>query len=440
MRRRIGAPMLPRMSESTPAAARAGRGRFSPLDYRDPRPSPALIRALGPANAWALRAVLKLRTFDLPPGDLARLRAHVNADTIAFLGPNHPEFLTDWLIDKEISRRVSPLMAHWASYEIVNMNPFVQGIWLRNNLIANAPGGGGRAYSLDWSARGHGVLLHPEGTASWQADRIGPLVSGIVDMAWEAAERARARGDARPVFVVPIVWKLHFRGDVGRALAREMAGIESREGLPRGDGLSVERRFAKLQHSLLDRACERWGVPKPDAPFFVAQAQVADAMFEPLFARHGRPEGDVRRVLHALRRANRERMHEDPALGRDERRRMLEIERLLGFDPALYGGPTLGQEQIAECLKRIRTKLPPRSWREALHATVPVAAGPRDVHVRAPEPLRVEAAPGSAGAEAARAALLAELRTRLQGTLDRLVGELEPVLARHRRPNPLASA
>ena len=88
-------------------------GRFSPLEYRDPSPAPWLIHLLGVVNrAWMLPAVLKIRRFDLPQADEARLRAAVNPKTVAFLGPSHPEFLTDWMVDKEISRRVSPLMAH----------------------------------------------------------------------------------------------------------------------------------------------------------------------------------------------------------------------------------------------------------------------------------------------------------------------------------------
>ena len=118
------------------------REPFDPLAYRDPRPSPALIRSLEPLNQRLLLPwVMKVREIDLPAADEQRLRAAVRPDTAAFLGPNHPEFLTDWLIDKELSRRVAPRMAHWAAREIVNRNPLEQSFWLANNLIANVPGG-----------------------------------------------------------------------------------------------------------------------------------------------------------------------------------------------------------------------------------------------------------------------------------------------------------
>jgi hypothetical protein len=135
------------------------------------------------------------------------------------------------------------------------------------------------------------------------------------------------------------------------------------------------------------------------------------------------------------RRAARERAHEDPERARDDRARLREIERLIGFDADLYGGPTLSQEQIAESLKRVRTMIPGGGFREALHATVPVAVAPRDVHVRAPEPIAVEA---KGDESVVRGEILARLHERLQAAVDRLDAELAPIVDPHRRPNPLA--
>src|SRR5262245_23132371 len=112
--------------------------RFDPRAYRDPRPVPWMIAAVGVLNRHLmLRRVLKLAAIEFPDADRARLREAVRRGTAAFLGPVHPEFTTDWLLDKEVSRLASPLMAHWASYEIVNASPAAQWFWLRNNLIAN---------------------------------------------------------------------------------------------------------------------------------------------------------------------------------------------------------------------------------------------------------------------------------------------------------------
>jgi hypothetical protein len=391
---------------------------------------------------------LKLRGFDLPAADLARLRAAVRPETAAFLGPNHPEFLTDWMVDKELSRRVSPLMAHWASYEIVNASPLARAFWLANNLIANVPGGGGRAYSVAWALRGHGVLLHPEGTATWQGERVSTPLPGIVDMAREAAAALAARGESRAVWLVPIAWRLAFVGDASAGLAREIGRIERGLGLPRSPG-SLGARFAALMRRLLSRQCERLGLAPPrlgptavGAGYFAAQAEILAQLRGALAARYGELDPDLGRAQFQLRRAMRERSVADPDGVRGDRARLMELQRLAGFDPALYDRPRLAQERVAEVLKRTRSSLLTRGFRNALHNTVPVAVAPRVVHVRVAEPIAVPAAPPASPPEAetaARAQLLAEHRRRLQAVLDELGRALAPAAERHAVENALWS-
>lgn len=420
--------------------------RFDVRAYREPRPQPALIRLLGPVNrALMLRGALQLRSLELPAADLARLRAAVNPRTAAFLGPNHPEFTTDWLIDKEISCLCSPLMAHWASYEIVNGTPLSQRFWLANNLIANAPGGDGKAYSVRWARAGHGVLLHPEGTATWQSERTSPLLPGIVDMAWEAAEQIRAAGESRPVFVVPLVWKLVFAADASKGLLREMALIERALGLPSGGG-GVGERFAALMRNALEARCRALELPVPptSAPYFSAQSETRTAIRDRLTKRHGEFDADMTRAQHRLRAAIRRQLKADgdEAAAKRDRALVTELQRLHSFDPELYDRPTLTQEQIAENLKRVRSALVTRGWKNALHNLVPVAVAPRVAHVRVPEPLDVGASLASAlstGRDPAetRAGLLEALHARLQGGLDELAAELAPLQDARRLPLPL---
>ncbi|MBP8136683.1 MAG: hypothetical protein KAY61_00650 [Candidatus Eisenbacteria bacterium] len=420
--------------------------RFDVRAYREPRPKPGLIRLLGPVNrALMLRGALRLRSIDLPAADLARLRSAVHPGTAAFLGPNHPEFTTDWLIDKEISCLCSPLMAHWASYEIVNGSPLSQRFWLANNLIANAPGGDGKAYSVRWARAGHGVLLHPEGTATWQSERTSPLLPGIVDMAWDAAEQVRAAAESRPVYVVPLVWKLVFTGDASKGLLREMALIERALGLPSG-GERVGERFAALMRHTLAARCRALALPlpPPSLPYFAAQSATRMAIRERLTERHGEFDTDMTRAQHRLRAAIRRQLKTDgdEAAAKRDRALVTELQRLHSFDPALYDRPTLTQEQIAENLKRVRSALVTRGWKNALHNLVPVAVAPRVAHVRVPAPIDVSASLASALSTGrdpaeARAGLLEALHAKLQTGLDRLGAELAPLQDARRVPLPL---
>jgi hypothetical protein len=411
--------------------AHAAARRFDPLEYRDPSPSAGFIHAMGALNRFVLLpGVLHLTRFDLPAADARRLRDAVNPQTAAFLGPNHPEFFTDWMVDKEISRRVSPLMAHWASYEVVNASPRERAFWLANNLVANVPGGGGKAYSVDWALRGHGVLLHPEGTATWQGERVAPLLPGLVDMASEAA----ARGRGRKVRLVPIAWRYVFTGDARRGLASDMARIERGLSLPDGRRLELPERFAALLGNVLARQCERLGLAAPAHGYFASQARAIGELQRGLAERYGELDADLVRAQFQLRRAMRERAATDAEGVRRDRARLAELQRLANLDPVLYDRAELDQERVAEVLKRTRSFVLTQGFANALHNTIPVAAGPRTVHVRVAEPIEVGP---EAGSEADRAALLAEHRRRLQAIVDALGAETAPRTARFRLANPL---
>ena len=422
------------------------REPFDPRAYRDPRPSPGLIRALDPLNRrLLLPRLLKVREIDLPAADLGRLRAAIHPGVAAFLAPNHPEFLTDWMLDKELARQVSPLMAHWAAWEIVNRDRWTQAFLLQNNLIANVSGGGGKDYSVRWALQGHGVLLHPEGGATWHGDHVGPLAPGIVDMAWNTCRIVARMMAKTPVAIVPMVWKYRFIGDASAGLDREMALIERRLRLSTGRGLALEKRFEALQWSVLLRRRERFGFmgpvgksPLPPHDFFEVQATFAKHLLETLEGPYGRLEGDPPRAYHALRRTIRERAGQDPAAARDALRRLREIERLGYFAREIYDRPTLTQEQIAESLKQMRSALIAPRGLEGLLDLVPVPAAPRAAHIRVLEPFQVQEAFAAGGDEAAaKAALLGALRERMQAALDALNAQIADTVERYRRPNPL---
>ncbi len=245
--------------------------------FKAPRPNAWLMRGLDPVNRVlclggipglrglpllsavpGVRGLADVVRLDLPAGDLARLERAVNRDTAAFIAPNHPEFFTDWMIDKEILSRVAPLSACWATHVVVNgMGPVVQRFWLANNLVAQIPGAGGRAgrdYSVGWAVSGHGVLLHPEGDVGWHGDTIGPVFPGAVEMAAEAAGRLAIAGTRRDAWVVPIVWKLRFTGDVEAALHGECDYVEARLKLDRAaHGASPAARMHAAYLALLAR-------------------------------------------------------------------------------------------------------------------------------------------------------------------------------------------
>jgi hypothetical protein len=399
-----------------------------PRPFQEPRPSRLLMWLLGYVNRWFLlfglpvlrsipgirdlpgvRGYFWLRQIDLPLPDLERLQGAVNPGTAAFLGPNHPEFGFDWMMDKEISTRIAPGMASWAAANIIDTAP---GFWLRNNLIANNGGEAAMAYSVERALAGDGVLLHPEGSVHWTANRIHPLFNGIADMACEAARRAGPGG--RPVYIVPIVWRVSYVDDISEALHAEMAHIERYLGLDGAETVNVAERFRALQEGILLRQMHAFGFEPgwvAGLDFFARQDAFRDWLIEDLETRYTVERCEsVERLLTRYKRAI-------PRELKSDRGKVDEAMRLCGFTRESYARKPLSQEQVAESLKRHRATLVRRGWKNALHNYLPSPLGPRIVHVRVPEPILVDPIRAAReGAEYVRV-LLAMTQERMQGML-----------------------
>ena len=444
-----------------------------PQSFRKPSPSFPLMWVLGLINRWCLlmglpvlrripfirdlvlvRGHFRIRNVDLPSADRARLRAAVNEDTAAFIGPNHPEFGFDWMMDKEISTFVSPRMASWASHEIVATAP---SFWLRNNLISHNGGDAAVDHSVMWARRGHGVLLHPEGSVHWTADKIHPLFHGIAEMACEAARRGAADGDTRLVYVVPIVWKLRYVGDISAQLHAEMNRIERHLGLEPDLHPNLVEHFRLLQERVLAKRMLEFGFDSASVvglDFFSRQEAFREWLMDDLGARYSIEQHDsvertltrFKRVISAERRALR---HDESGDGRARRAaltldldRAEEASRLGGFSRDVYGTPHLSQEQIGESLKRHRATLVTGGLRNTIHNFLPVPFGARVAHVRVPEPIRIDSSLASGkGHDQAYVASLIDLASeRMQEALDSINREIAAEVKRFSVPNPFAGA
>jgi hypothetical protein len=403
----------------------------STRSFLTPRPSPALMAALGVVNRWCmLRWRFRIRAIDLPEPDRERLVRVTSRDAAAFLAPNHPEFGLDWMIDKEISTVFAPRMAAWAAHEIIATAPW---FWLRNNLVSHRGGPAAIAYSVDWALRGHSVLLHPEGSVHWTSSRVHPLFPGIADMALEAARRAASSGGGS-VFIAPIVWRVRYTRDASAGIHQDMRVIERALGLTTSNGLSVAERFGMLQANVLTARMARFQFDASSVAgrdFFARQAAFRASLIDDLLSRHRVERGEsIEHTLHRLARL---------PLDTGDHARLAEAVRLGGFAESVYGTPTLAQEEIAESLKRLRAGLVRGGLRNALHNALPTPHGPRVAHLRVPDPIPVDATRASADVSARtdyRNELLARTREAMQRQLDALGHELAPETDRFRHPNP----
>ena len=336
-----------------------------------PKPNKTLIQAMTRINRWLnlygtpglrdvpylnrlplVRGLCDIRHIDLPAADDARLKATLAADGMVFITPNHPEFFTDWMLDKELAARYAPMMANWATHDIVNgMGRWGQKFWLANNLIAQVPGDTEQAlaYSIDTAATGTPVLLHPEGSVHWQGDHINTLFQGAAKMALQAAAQS-----SKPVFIQPLIWKLKFIRNEESALHAEMAQVERQLQIEAKPFLSLPLRLARLYRHVLWLRFQNMGFAPPrQLSFFAAQ----DVLLEKLLLSlnefgtfSGSLNEQAKQMLAAIRQAEKN----GQAIDRMTRRRRRELAFILRNPQEVYHQPRWQQEHIAECLKRLR--------------------------------------------------------------------------------------
>ncbi|MBX3569350.1 MAG: hypothetical protein KF914_14920 [Rhizobiaceae bacterium] len=393
-----------------------------------PRPLRWMMCATAPLNrAITLRRVAAVREFDFPKADEERLRAVCGPGRATFIAPNHPEFFTDWMIDKEVLSRVAPMAAAWATNGVVNgMGGLAQRFWLANNLIAQIPGQAeaAKAHSIEWALKGQGVLLHPEGAVGWHGDWIAPLLPGTAEMALAALAGGRQRhGSQFASWVAPVVWKLVFLRDMDAELKQACAYVEGglKMQAPAG-GTPVGLRIYAIYETLLARDEKALGIIPDRAGHLVPRLDAArNACAGLLLKLVGRTAQDTEPAepAEAARAARRWLREPTSAAEAGRVRPLLErLQRLLRLGAFAWASPAMTQENAAEHLQRIRSDVLTRVARDRRHNLVPRPVGPRRAIVRVPEPLeagRFEGAPDL---------LTEELRRRLQRELDQINAEL----------------
>ncbi len=421
-----------------------------------PRPNATLMRVLEPVNRLfnlsgipglrrvpclnaipGIRGLTNITQVDFPQADLARLRCAANRDTAAFLVLNHPEFFTDWMVDKEIMSRLDIRPGCWATHTIVNgMGKWAQKFWLANNLIAQIPGRGraGKDHSVELAKRGDGVLLHPEGGVHWVGDQIGPCFPGVTDMARQAASDLAANGSDRPVFIAPLVYKYRFLADETHALQEAMTYLEKGLGMIPSQG-RLERRLIHVYDGLNMHVAQRHGITMSHSTFWERHAAVAVGLARKL-AGHLNvdvPEGTEFHMAEAVLRQQKRRKRAAPGQTNLTEVAKLadDLRKILRLQPWMYPGVSFSQEQIAECIQRLRSDWLTVRMKDRVHAFVPQPVGRRVVHIRVLDPIEIPATQMDVPPQT--------LRAIMQDGLDRLNIEIAPDQKGPVRPNPFLS-
>lgn len=375
--------------------------------FHVPQPRPALMRVLGWVNDhFILPRIARVVDIHLPADDRARL--HVACAAPFVLCPNHPEFFTDWMLDKWLTTRFAPNAASWADPTVVNgMGRAARWVWLANGLVA-AVRGPELERALDYSgeslARGDGALIHPEGEVNWDNEAMGPLRAGAVRI----AERANALAP-RVAHVVPLAWFIRFREDATPGLQQELDYVERRLGVTAPRLAGPAQRLGTLYEHLLEREAKPYDIdlgPRSDGFASRFERGLAEAMqrlstawpeYRPPVL-PAAPEAAAR----AWRSAARKLVDPSP----DFRRHVTVVDKMLRLVPAGVHEPRLTQEQVSERVKRLRLDWLRGTLRDNVTRFVPRAAARRDVFIRVAEPVAI-------GAQASHDEALATMRERM---------------------------
>ncbi|MCO5072892.1 MAG: hypothetical protein M9944_16985 [Rhizobiaceae bacterium] len=372
-----------------------------------------------------IRGISDVRVIDLPEKDLLRLKSVCGQGKATFIAPSHPEFFTDWMIDKELLWRAAPMAASWATHGVVNgMGGLMQRFWLANNLIAQIPGNtdAARRYSVEWAAKGHGVLLHPEGAVGWHNDYVARLLPGAVEMAAAALQLGAASQADFRAFVVPVVWKLVFLKDAEPGLQKEAGYVERSLGLASGNGKSSAERVFDIYDALILREFRKYDLTTSrTASLRHRQAALIEILSQMLAEALGPTsprESGVQDLLRAARRWLRESRSPEKTHRAEVKELADDLARLLRLGSFAFESKDITQEQVAEHLKRLRNDYCVGSLRDSINRFLPRPVAPRRAIIRVAEPIEItKSRPNTDEA-------LIELRNRLQFELDAINEDL----------------
>jgi hypothetical protein len=379
-----------------------------------------------------IRGLSDVRNIHLPAADVEKLKAVCCDGGATFLLPNHPEFFTDWMLDKEIITRAAPEAASWATNGVVNgMGGAMQKFWLWNNLVAQIPGNSqpARDFSVEWALKGKCVLLHPEGMVGWHSDFVAPLMPGAATMALDAKSKA----PDRPVRLVPIVWKVVFVEDATAGLMGESAYVERRLKLDGVTGSNPAERVHAIFQRLFDREAVNAGADgwSYDAPLKIKRERLAARLATILEGWLGDGESgrDAAVVAQLVKRKAREADRKDLPETRTASKQADKLSLVLRLGDFAFERSEITAEQVAEHLKRLRNDWCKGSLRDILNKFVPQPVARRHAHIRFLEPVEVHG-----GEDPAH--LMGLVRHAMQDALNDINAELATRAGRMVWPSP----
>ena len=424
-------PTTAASGQVTPAAP----ARIAGTDFRPARLHPPTLRLFWAALPLLLRRFCDVTRVDVPPEDVARLKALAGERLL--LMPNHPTN-DDPALLFALSHAANLPFHYLACRETFDG---LHGLWGRliqrlgaySVVRGTADRESFRATREILAAPAGKLVIFPEGEVYSQNDTLLPFHTGVVQMAFWALEDARKAGDAgaTDLALLPVAVRYCFVQDMTGPISRSLDALEEALGLPADPGAAPYARLRRVGIAVLETMEAEYGLkrrdtgaedltPRMNALKTLLLDRAAALIGVPLAPEATLPE-KMRMLMNSVyavtreepsvrRSAYRERLHQQQAARVQPL--MQDLNRVANWIAAQdhYAGARPTPERLADTLRRLEV--------EAFGA--PRLRGLRRATVRVGQPLRLAACYDAYRADkrATVARLTRELEAAVQGLLD----------------------
>ena len=158
------------------------------------------------------------------------------------------------------------------------------------------------------------------------------------------------------------------------------------------DVIALPLRLAKVHRDALTQTFTYLGYVAPKGlNYFDLRDALLGRINQDLQHRFGVFTGNTEEQSRLLLRSIRQDEKQGKPLDTMTVRKRRELQRLLRTPKAAYSAERWSQENIAECIKRLRNDYLKKGWRNALHHFVPRPVAGRKAHIRACEAVDIQA-------------------------------------------------
>ena len=258
-------PMSTPTTVASGQVAQAAPAHVAGTDFRAARLHPPTLRLFWAALPLLLRRFCAVARVDIPPEDVARLKALAGERLL--LTPNHPTN-DDPALLFALSHAANIPFHYLACRETFDglgglWGRMIQRIGAYSVVRGTADRESFRATRQLLAAPAGKVVIFPEGEVYSQNDTLLPFHTGVVQLAFWALEDARKAGDTgADIGLLPVAVRYCFVQDMTGPISRSLTSLEEALGLPTDTGAEPYARLRRIGIAVLEAMEAEYGLKR----------------------------------------------------------------------------------------------------------------------------------------------------------------------------------